>query len=80
MCFAINKDYMSEDNKLKMKNEVDKGLANSSSDKTGELINTMTIGRVAASQSVPHKIPASKCFKHNTQVGVGGKLPDAGKK
>ena len=24
------------------------------------------------------KIPASKCFKHNTQVGVGGKLPDAG--
>ena len=24
-------------------------------------------------------IPASKCFKHNTQVGVGGKLPDAGK-
>tara|TARA_R100001463_G_scaffold66729_3_gene120372 strand:- start:4708 stop:4857 length:150 start_codon:yes stop_codon:yes gene_type:complete len=49
---------MSEDNKLKMKNEVDKGLANSSSD----------------------KIPASKCFKHNTQVGVGGKLPDAGKK
>lgn len=23
-------------------------------------------------------IPASKCFKHNTQVGVGGKLPDAG--
>lgn len=24
--------------------------------------------------------PASKGLKHNTQVGVGGKLPDAGKK
>ena len=26
------------------------------------------------------RIPASKGFKINTQVGVGGKLPDAGKK
>ena len=24
------------------------------------------------------KLPASKCFKHTTPVGVGGKLPDAG--
>ena len=58
MCFAWNKNIKSEDNKLKLKNEVDKGLANSSSD----------------------DIPASKGLKHNTQVGVGGKLPDAGKK
>ena len=26
------------------------------------------------------KTPASKGLKNNTQVGVGGKLPDAGKK
>jgi hypothetical protein len=57
MCFAINKDYISEDMKIKMKSESDMWLANPSSD----------------------SIPASKCFNINTQVGVGGKLPDAGK-
>jgi len=57
MCFAINKDYISEDMKIKMKSESDMWLANPSSDET----------------------PASKCFNINTQVGVGGKLPDAGK-
>ena len=58
MCFAFNKKLISEGNKIKLKDESDKRLANQSSD----------------------RIPASKCFKINTQVGVGGKLPDAGKK
>tara|TARA_R100000700_G_C3170339_1_gene144961 strand:- start:1758 stop:1946 length:189 start_codon:yes stop_codon:yes gene_type:complete len=56
MCFAINKDYISEDAKIKMKSESDVWLANQSSD----------------------YVPASKCYVKDTQVGVGGKLPDAG--
>ena len=58
MCFAWNKEIKSEDDKMNLKKESDKWLANQSSDET----------------------PASKGLKHNTQVGVGGKLPDAGKK
>jgi len=57
MCFAINKDYMSEDT-IKSSKRLIERLAKPSS----------------------ANIPASKGLKIDTQVGVGGKLPDAGKK